>query len=104
MAGAQLRQGGVSRAYQFAVEGARTPTIEQERQDDRSEAVEDLHRTATWRVPPVLVAGAVLGERDGDVPLFSSFTWLGNLFGLVDWIEASGSAKHRVWLWRRHID
>jgi hypothetical protein len=100
MSGSQLRQVGVPRPYQFAVDEARMLTIEEGLQDERPEVVEHWRDTATWRVPPVLIAGSVLGRSDGD-ELLVGFTRLGNLFGLIDRGEVSGSAKHRVWLGRR---
>lgn len=103
MTGAQLRQVGVPRSSQFAVDEARMLTIEEGLQDDRPEVVEYWHSASTWRVPPVLIAGSVLGERDGD-ELLVGFTRLGNLFGLIDRGEVSGTAKHRVWLGRRSTD
>jgi hypothetical protein len=103
MTGAQLRQVGVPRPYQFAVDEARMLTIEEGLQDDRPEVVEHWRTASTWRVAPVLVAGSVLGERDGD-ELLVGFTRLGNLFGLIDRGEVPGAEKHRVWLGRRRTD
>lgn len=100
MPGAQLRQVGVPRPSQFAVDEARMLTIEEGLQDDRPEVVEHWHTASTWRVPPVLISGSVLGRSDRD-ELLVGFTRLGNLFGLIDRGEVLGSATHRLWLGRR---
>jgi hypothetical protein len=100
MTGAQLRQVGVPRQYQFAVDEARILTIEEGPQDDRPEVVDHWRDAGTWRVPPVLIAGPVLGRSDGD-ELLVGFTRLGNLFGLIDRGDVPGLAKHLVWLGRR---
>jgi hypothetical protein len=100
MSGSQLRQVGVPRPYQFAVDEARMLTIEEGLQDDRPEVVEHWRTAGTWRVPPVLIAGSVHGRSDGD-ELLVGFTRLGNLFGLIDRGEVPGAAKHEVWLGRR---
>jgi hypothetical protein len=98
--GAQLRQVGIPRPYQFAVDEARMLTIKEGLQDTRPEVVEHWRTAGTWRVPPVLIAGSVLGHSDGD-ELLVGFTRLGNLLGLIDRGEVSGNAEHRVWLGRR---
>ena len=103
MSGSQLRQMDVPRTYQFAVDEARAFTVEEGLHDDRPEVVEHWQTAGTWRVPPVLIAGSVIGHSDSD-ELLVGFTRLGNLLGLIDRGEVPGAAKHRVWLGRRRSD
>lgn len=98
--GVALRQVRVDRGFQYAVDEARERTAQFGIADDREEVVSHWVDAESWMVPPVMVAGEVLGSNVG-FELLVGFTRLGNLLGLLDREEIPEAKKHLVWMGRK---
>ena len=66
--------------------------------DAEKDGLNEKKALALMLAQPSMIKRPVL-ESGGK--LLVGFTRLGNLFGLIDRGEVSGSARHRVWLGRR---
>jgi len=97
--GIVLRQVRVHRGYQYALDEARTQATQFGIVDDRVEVVDHWRTARSWLVPPVVVAGDVLGTNIG-FELLVGFTRLGNLLGLLDRQETPEIQiqRHLVWI------
>jgi hypothetical protein len=99
LSGVALRQAGVARAYQYAVDEARIHTAEVGFTDDRPEVMQHWQEYRTWIRPPILIAGELL-QSVIRYELLVGFTRLGNLLGVLDRQDLSESARHQVWIGR----
>jgi hypothetical protein len=97
--GAALRQISVERRYQYALDEARDRAARFGIVDVREDVVAHWRDAQSWYAPPVMVAGEVLGSNMG-YELLVGFTRLGNLLGLLDRQEVSGTRKHLLWVGR----
>ncbi|SRR6266852_4540920 len=95
--GIALRQVRVDRGHQHALDEARDRATRFGIVDDRVEVVEHWRDAHSWFVPPVMVAGEVLGTNIG-YELLIGYTRLGNLLGLLDRQEIPEVARHLVWV------
>jgi hypothetical protein len=99
LSGIALRHVRVDRGYQHALDEARDRATQFGIVDERQEVVNHWRDAKSWIVPPVLVAGDLLGGRSG-FELLVGYTRLGNLLGLLDRQEVSEAKKHLVWVGR----
>jgi hypothetical protein len=99
LSGIALRHVRVDRGYQHALDEARDRATQFGIVDERQEVVNHWRDAKSWIVPPVLVAGDLLGGRSG-FELLVGYTRLGNLLGLLDRQEVSETKKHLVWVGR----
>lgn len=99
LSGVALRQIGVPRDYQLAVDEARTRTAQLGFSDDRPEVFQHWEAYGTWIRPPIVIEGDLL-QSGIRYELLVGFTRLGNLLGALDRQDLSESALHRVWLGR----
>ena len=99
LSGDELRQVHIDRHFERAVDEAAAATVAAGLTDARASVVEAWRRQRTWIVPPILVAGAVIGNPCRYALLVGN-TRLGNLFGLLERGEVAGSRRHRVWIGR----
>jgi hypothetical protein len=97
LSGIALRQVRVDRGFQYALDEAREHCAQFGIRDDREEVVSHWHDVGSWFVPPVIVAGDVLGTSIG-YELLDGYTRLGNLLGLLDREEVPEMQKHLVWV------
>jgi hypothetical protein len=97
--GVALRHVRVGRGYQHALDEARDQATQFGIVDDRGDVVTHWRDAHTWLVPPLLVAGEVMGTNIG-YELLVGFTRLGNLLGLLDREEVPEAKKHLVWIGR----
>jgi hypothetical protein len=97
--GVALRHVRVDRGYQRALDEARDNATQFGIVDDREDVVAHWRDAHTWLVPPVMVAGEVLGTNIG-YELLVGFTRLGNLLGLLDREDVAEVQKHLVWIGR----
>jgi hypothetical protein len=95
--GIALRQVRVDRGYQHALDEAQDRATRFGIVDDRAEVVDHWRDAHSWFVPPVMVAGEVLGTNIG-YELLVGYTRLGNLLGLLDRQEIPEVARHLVWV------
>jgi hypothetical protein len=95
--GVALRRVSVDRGFQHALDEARDQATQFGIVDDRPEVVEHWSTAHSWLVPPVMVAGEVLGTNIG-YELLVGFTRLGNSLGLLDRQEIAEIARHLVWV------
>jgi hypothetical protein len=99
LSGVALRRVGIDRRFQYAVDQARDRVSMLGIVDDREEVVAHWREAQSWFVPPVMVAGDVLGTNMG-FELLVGFTRLGNLLGLLDREEVPEAKRHLVWVGR----
>lgn len=99
MSGVALRQVGVPRAYQYAVDEARIHTAENGFTKERLEVMHHWEEYRTWIWPPILIAGDLLQSVIG-YELLVGFTRLGNLLGVLDRQDLPEFALHQVWIGR----
>ena len=99
LTGVALRRVGVPRAYQHAVDEARTHTAEEGFQDEREEVRRHWLASKTWVRSPVLLAGEVLPSAL-QYELVVGFTRYGNLLGALDRQDVLEQAPHTVWIGR----
>jgi len=99
LSGVALRQVGVPRAYQHAVDEARARTARDGFYDERSEVMAHWEAARTLIRAPIVLAGEVL-QSTLTYELIVGFTRLGNLLGVLDRQEIPESALHRVWIGR----
>lgn len=97
--GIALRHMRVDRGYQHALDEARDRASQFGIVDEREEVVNHWRDAKSWVVPPVIVAGDLLGG--GGYELVVGYTRLGNLLGLLDREGVSEVQKHLVWVGRR---
>ena len=97
LSGIALRRVSVDRQYQHALDDARDKATRFGIVDDRVEVVEHWSSVHSWLMPPVIVAGEVLGTNIG-YELLVGCTRLGNLLGLLDREEIPEVARHLVWV------
>lgn len=97
--GIALRQLRVDRGFQYALDAARERAAQFGILDDRVEIVEHWRDVGSWLLPPVIVAGDVLGFNVG-YELLVGCTRLGNLLGLLDRQEIAEVSRHLVWVGR----
>jgi hypothetical protein len=97
--GTALRQVRVDRVYQHALDEARDRATRFGIVDDRVEVVEHWRDAHSWMVPPVMVAGDVLGTNIG-YELLVGVTRFGNLLGLLDRQEIPEVVRQLVWVGR----
>lgn len=98
--GIALRQVRVDRSYQHALDEARARATQFGIVDDREEVIAHWRDARSWFVPPVIVAGDLLGTSVG-YELLVGFTRLGNLLGLLDRQQVPEVQRHLVWVGRR---
>jgi hypothetical protein len=98
--GIALRHVRVDRGYQHALDEARDRATQFGIVDERQVIVDHWRDAKSWIVPPVVVAGDLLGGGSG-LELLVGYTRLGNLLGLLDREEVSEVQKHLVWVGRR---
>ena len=99
LSGIALRHVRVDRGYQHAVDEARTQATQLGIVDERPEVVDHWRDAKSWIVPPVIVAGDLLGGGSG-LELLVGYTRLGNLLALLDREEVPEIHKHLVWVGR----
>jgi hypothetical protein len=99
LSGVALRQVGVPRAYQHAVDEARAQTAQEGFYDERAEVMAHWEAERTWIRAPIVLAGEVL-QTALTYELIVGFTRLGNLLGVLDRQELPEAALHRVWIGR----
>jgi hypothetical protein len=98
--GIALRHMRVDRGYQHALDEARDRASQFGIVDEREEVVNHWRDAKSWIVPPVIVAGDLIGAGGG-FELLVGYTRLGNLLGMLDREEVSEVQKHLVWVGRR---
>jgi hypothetical protein len=99
LSGVALRQLGVPRAYQHALDEARAATANAGFFDERAAVMAHWESRRTWIRAPIALAGELLQSSLG-YELIVGFTRLGNLLGALDRHLLSESALHRVWIGR----
>jgi hypothetical protein len=99
LSGVALRQVGVPRVYQHAVDEARAQTAQEGFYDERAEVMAHWEAERTWIRAPIVLAGEVL-QTALTYELIVGFTRLGNLLGVLDRQELPEAALHRVWIGR----
>jgi len=99
LSGVALRQVGVPRAYQRAIDEARAQTTIQGFHDERAEVMTHWEAERSWIRAPILLTGDVL-QTALTYELIVGFTRLGNILGVLDLQEIPESALHRVWIGR----
>ena len=97
--GIALRHMRVDRGYQHALDEARDRATQFGIVDEREDVVDHWRDAKSWIIPPVIVAGDLLGGGGG-FELLVGYTRLGNLLGLLDRQEVSEVQKHLVWVGR----
>jgi hypothetical protein len=97
LSGVRMRQVGVPRGYQYAVDEAQAQTFLYGLQDERAEVMDSWRESHTWVRSPVLLEGDVLGLIVG-LELHVGFTRLGDLYGMLDRREVGEVQGHRVWI------
>jgi hypothetical protein len=97
LSGVALRHARVDRGYQHALDEARDRATQFGIVDERQEVVDHWRDAKSWIVPPVIVAGDLLGGGSG-LELLVGHTRLGNLLGMLDREEVSEIQKHLVWV------
>ena len=97
LSGVALRQLGVPRAYQHAVDEARTATAHTGFFDERAAVMAHWESHRTWTRAPIALSGEILQSSLG-YELIVGFTRLGNLLGALDRRALPESALHRVWI------
>jgi len=100
MSGIALRHVRVDRAFQLALDEARDRAAQFGIVDEREEVVSHWKDSHTWIMPPVVIAGEVLGSPIG-YELLVGYTRLGNLLGLLDREEVPEVRRHLVWVGRQ---
>jgi hypothetical protein len=90
----------VDRSYQDALDEACARATQFGIVDDREEVIAHWRDAGSWFVPPVIVAGDLLGTSVG-YELLVVFTRLGNLLGLLDRQQVPEVQRHLVWVGRR---
>jgi hypothetical protein len=99
LSGIALRHVRVDRGYQHALDEARDRATQFGIVDDREYVVSHWRDAKSWIVPPVVVAGELLGGGSR-LELLVGYTRLGNLLGLLDRQEVSEVQRHLVWVGR----
>jgi hypothetical protein len=94
LSGIALRHVRVDRGYQHALDEARDRATQFGIVDERPEVVDHWRDAKSWIAPPVMVAGDLLGGGSG-LELLVGYTRLGNLLGMLDRQEVSGSRS--IW-------
>jgi len=97
LSGVALRRVGVPRAFQHAVDEARSRTAEEGFSDQRQEVMVHWMQEHTWIRAPILVTGEVL-QSLVEYELLVGFTRLGNLLGALDRRDLPEYGRHRVWI------
>jgi len=97
LSGVALRQLGVPRSYQHALDEARAATANTGFFDERAAVLAPWESHRTWIRAPLALEGEILQSSLGD-ELIVGFTRLGNLLGALDRRALSESALHRVWI------
>jgi hypothetical protein len=95
--GSALQEVGVPRAYQHAVDEARTRTAREGFFDERPDVLQHWQLQRTWIRAPILLRGELL-QSALEYELIVGFTRLGNLLGALDRGELAESVLHRVWI------
>jgi hypothetical protein len=99
LSGVALRQVGVPREFEHAVDEARVRTGQDGFFDERAAVMAHWEEERTWIRAPILLAGEVLQSALG-YELIVGFTRLGNLLGALDRRDLPEAALHRVWIGR----
>ena len=99
LSGMALRQVGVPRPYERAVDEARARTARDGFHDERAEVMAHWEAERTWIRAPILLAGELL-QTALAYELVVGFTRLGNLLGALDRGDLPESILHRVWIGR----
>jgi hypothetical protein len=99
LSGVALRQVGVPREFEHAVDEARARTAQNGFFDERSEVMAHWEEERTWIRSPIVLAGEVL-QSALSYELIVGFTRLGNLLGALDRRDIPEAALHRVWIGR----
>lgn len=94
--GVALRHIRVDRAFQLALDEARDHAVCYGVVDEGEEVVAHWKEAKSWMMPPVLIAGDLLGSAGFE--LLAGFTRLGNLLGILDREEIPEVQKHLVWV------
>ena len=97
LSGVALRQLGVPRAYQHALDEARAATTNTGFFDERAAVMAHWESHRTWIRAPIALSGEILQSSLG-YELIVGFTRLGNLLGALDRCLLAESALHRVWI------
>jgi hypothetical protein len=98
--GVAIRHLRVDREHQLALDEARDHAVCYGIVDEREEVVNHWRNAKSWIVPPVAVAGNLLGVGGAGFELLVGFTRLGNLLGMLDREEVKEAQKHLVWVGR----
>jgi hypothetical protein len=97
LSGVALRQVGVPRPYERAVDEARARSAQEGFYDERPEVMTHWEAARTWIRSPIVLAGEVL-QSALSYELIVGFTRLGNLLGVLDRQDIPESVLHRVWI------
>jgi hypothetical protein len=98
--GEELRQVGVDRAFDGAVDAAYASVIDEGVIHERDDVIASWREHGTWIEPPVMIEGELLGSSVHDV-LLVGHTRLGCLGAFIDQGLVAPGARHEVWVARR---
>jgi hypothetical protein len=97
LSGVALRQLGLPRSYQHALDEARAATARTGFFDERAQVMAHWESHRTWIRAPIVLSGDILQSSLGH-ELIVGFTRLGNLLGALDQRLLPESALHRIWI------
>jgi len=97
--GRELRDVFVDRDFQPAVDAAHRELLHEPALHRRDEVAESWLEFGSWKEPPILLAGEVVGSATADVLLVGS-TRLGHLEALLDRGLLPMTTAHQVWVGR----
>jgi hypothetical protein len=100
--GQELRDVLVDRDFQPAVDAAHRELLQAPAVHARDEVADSWLEYGSWKEPPILMAGEVLGSSTADVLLVGS-TRLGQLEALLDCGLLPPTTAHQVWVGRTRI-
>jgi hypothetical protein len=87
----------VDRAFQHAVDEARAGALRIDAINLATALPEQRRDAGTWAVPPVIVAGGVIGTNAG-YELLVGHTRLGSMLGVLDRGDVAEANRHLVWV------
>jgi len=97
LSGEALRHVRVDRAFQHAVDEARAGALRIDAINLATALPEQRRDAGTWAVPPVIVAGGVIGTNAG-YELLVGHTRLGSMLGVLDRGDVAEANRHLVWV------
>jgi hypothetical protein len=100
--GAALREVGVDRPFQSAVDAAYASVIDEGVVHARDDVIASWREHGTWAEPPIMIEGDLLGSSLHDL-LLVGYTRLGCLRAFLDQGFVAESARHEVWVGRRIV-